>query len=378
MQKEYFQYGQTETDYLKAKDVKLAEAIEKIGHIQRPVIPDMFQALMYTIIGQQISVKSHVSIWQKMKTTICVEPQTIAHLPANELQKTGLSFRKVEYMQDIARRITNKELDLTALQKMSDAEVCSELGKLRGIGVWSAEMLMTFSMQRPNVLSFGDLAIQRGLRMLYHHHEITPKLFQKYRRRYSPYASVAALYLWAIAGGVIDGLKDYKPQAKLKRKRTMSNKIFYKSKIGVLEIHCTEKHLVCLHFAPSTTADAKITNTKPNRLCKEVIKQIDEYLQAKRTCFDIPLLLEGTDFQRKVWQTLLEIPYGKTASYKDIAEATGNPKAARAVGMANNKNPVAIVVPCHRVIENNGKLGGYAGGIQLKQKLLDMEKSVAI
>ena len=105
-------------------------------------------------------------------------------------------------------------MDLEALHTMSDEEVCRELSSLKGVGVWTAEMLMTFSMQRPDVFSFGDLAIHRGLRMLYHHRKIDKKLFEKYRRRYSPYGTVASLYLWAIAGGAIEGMRDYAPKKK--------------------------------------------------------------------------------------------------------------------------------------------------------------------
>ena len=97
---------------------------------------------------------------------------------------------------------------------MSDAEVCAKLSELDGIGVWTAEMLMLHSLQRPDVLSFGDLAVQRGLRMLYHHRKITRPLFEKYRRRYSPYGSVACIYLWAVSAGAVEGLKDYAPKEK--------------------------------------------------------------------------------------------------------------------------------------------------------------------
>ena len=92
---------------------------------------------------------------------------------------------------------------------MSDEEVCAKLSELNGIGVWTAEMLMIFSMQRPNVLSYGDLAIHRGLRMVYQHRKIDKEKFNKYWKRYTPYASVASLYLWAVAGGAIDGMKDF-------------------------------------------------------------------------------------------------------------------------------------------------------------------------
>ena len=113
-------------------------------------------------------------------------------------------------------------------------------------------------------------------------------------------------------------------------------------------------------------------------LSNQVFQQLIEYIEGKRRSFDFPYELRGTDFQNKVWQELCKIPYGETRSYKEIARAIGNEKACRAVGMANNKNPIIIVVPCHRVVGANGKLVGYAGGISMKQHLLDMEKLKSI
>ena len=111
-------------------------------------------------------------------------------------------------------------------------------------------------------------------------------------------------------------------------------------------------------------------------LIKEAYRQLSEYLKGERKGFDLPLLIKGTTFQQQVWKALLEIPYGETRSYKQIAEAIGNPKAVRAVGMANNRNPLLIVVPCHRVIGANGKLVGYGAGIEMKEFLLRLEKSL--
>ena len=112
----------------------------------------------------------------------------------------------------------------------------------------------------------------------------------------------------------------------------------------------------------------------PSSLQREVDKQMGEYFEGKRKAFDLPLRPEGTDFQKKVWNALLEIPFGETRSYQDIANAVGSPKACRAVGMANHQNPIIIVIPCHRVIGKNGKLVGYGGGLSMKEKLLLLEK----
>lgn len=102
--------------------------------------------------------------------------------------------------------------------------------------------------------------------------------------------------------------------------------------------------------------------------------QLEEYFAGKRKNFDLPLAPKGTDFQKRVWKALTDIPYGETRTYGEIAAAVGNPKAARAVGMANNKNPIGIIVPCHRVVGADGKLVGYAGGMEKKEWLLNLEQ----
>ena len=109
-------------------------------------------------------------------------------------------------------------------------------------------------------------------------------------------------------------------------------------------------------------------------LIKKAAEQLAEYFDGKRTKFDLPLALKGTEFQLSVWQALQTIPFGETRSYGDIAVQVGNPRAPRAVGMANNRNPVAIIVPCHRVIGSDGSLTGYGGGLDVKHYLLDLEK----
>ena len=123
-----------------------------------------------------------------------------------------MTFRKAEYITDFSQKIHDGTFDLQAVWQMPGDEAIRALSSLKGIGVWTAEMILLFCMQRPDVFSYDDLAIQRGLRMLYHHRKIDRKLFEKYRRRFSPYGSVASLYLWAISGGAIPGMRDYAPK----------------------------------------------------------------------------------------------------------------------------------------------------------------------
>ena len=209
----YFADGEKEISYLKSKDEKLAEVIDQIGMIERETDTDLFSSVIHHIIGQQISTKAQATIWQRMQEDLGeVKAETILSVDISKLQSYGITFRKAEYITDFAKKVHNGICDLDAVWQMSDEEAIRELSSLKGIGVWTAEMILLFCMQRPDIFSYDDLAIQRGLRMIYHHRKIDRKLFEKYRRRFSPYCSVASLYLWAVSGGAIPEMKDYKPK----------------------------------------------------------------------------------------------------------------------------------------------------------------------
>ena len=209
----FFTYGKQETEALSAKDPKLAAVIAQVGLIEREVDTDLFSSVVHHIIGQQISTKAQATIWQRMRDGLgTVDAAHILEAGVPRLQAMGMTFRKAEYITDFAQKIRDGQFDLEGIWQKPDEEAIRELSALKGIGVWTAEMILLFCMQRPNVLSYDDLAIQRGLRMLYHHRKIDRKLFEKYRRRYTPYGSVASLYLWAVAGGAVPGMKDYAPK----------------------------------------------------------------------------------------------------------------------------------------------------------------------
>lgn len=144
----------------------------------------------------------------------------------------------------------------------------------------------------------------------------------------------------------------------------------YNSIIGDIFISADENFLLSVQFV-----NHNFIENKENKIIRQTKKQLDEYFRGKRKKFELPLNPKGTEFQKKVWLQLMKIPYGKTATYKDIATLIGNTNASRAVGNANNKNPIAIIIPCHRVIGSNNKLTGYAGGLDKKEKLLNLEKN---
>lgn len=145
----------------------------------------------------------------------------------------------------------------------------------------------------------------------------------------------------------------------------------YESPVGALTILAGENGIQAIKFGE----DEKVKSTgKASEMTGRAVKELEEYFQGKRKEFTVPCVPEGTDFQKRVWEALIQIPYGETRTYKEIAAAAGNSKASRAVGMANNRNPIPIIIPCHRVIGTNGSLTGYAGGLKAKEYLLKLER----
>ncbi len=149
---------------------------------------------------------------------------------------------------------------------------------------------------------------------------------------------------------------------------------YYHSPIGWIRITGTEEGIASLYFVEDAEA---VTGEIPPCL-QECLRQLDEYFQGQRRAFSLKLLPRGTEFQQRVWAQLLKVPYGSTASYRDIALALGDADAVRAVGSANGKNPISIIIPCHRIIGSGGKLIGYGGGVWRKEWLLRHERGVLV
>ena len=147
---------------------------------------------------------------------------------------------------------------------------------------------------------------------------------------------------------------------------------FYATPMGKMGIAEADGAITDLYFSDGSLPEGAVV--QETELLKKAAAQLNEYFDGQRKGFELPLAAQGTAFQQAVWQALQSIPYGETRSYKEIAEQIGRPKACRAVGMANNRNPIAIIVPCHRVIGANGQLVGYAGGLSIKEYLLQLER----
>lgn len=412
----YVEYGDDAVAYLSERDPRMADAIARIGHVWRVRDDDLFQAVVHSIVGQQISTRAQATVWARMRDGLgTVDAAHVAAASVEELQAFGMTYGKVGYIRDFALHVQDGSFDIAAVERMGDDEAIEALASLRGVGRWTAEMILTFCLNRPDVFAYDDLAIQRGLRMLYHHRRITRKLLERYRRRFSPYCSVASLYLWEVAGGALPELRDLAQKAGPARKRparkagekdggaarkvvrkgasaprkdagagagTTYVTTFETGMIGTLTLASDGERISHCWFEHDRNWDADAAKTYVRKDDLPVFdiacRWLRRYFAGERPdSSELPLGLSGTPFRMAVWGQLLRIPYGQTVTYGELAERvesqTGRRTSARAVGGAVRHNPICVIVPCHRVVGSGGSLTGFAGGIEVKARLLAAE-----
>ncbi len=197
---QFFEYGQREMAYLKSRDKKLGEAIDKIGFIKREINPDSFSALISSIVSQQISGKAAKTVQGRLDKLLGkITPENIMQADVSHIQACGMSQRKAVYIKGIADAAISGRVDFGSLHTLTDPEIIKKLSSLYGVGVWTAEMLLIFSLCRPDVVSYKDLAIRRGMMKLYGFKELSREEFEARRKLYSPCGSVASLYLWRLS-----------------------------------------------------------------------------------------------------------------------------------------------------------------------------------
>lgn len=194
-----FEYGDKEMNYLKNVDPLLGGVIDRMGKIDRVIIPELFPALIYAVIGQQISIKAAKTIWTRFQERFEITPAYLAQVEIEEIAGCGMQSTKAKYIRGIAETVTRGDFALESLYPLTDKEVIKKLSTLNGIGVWTAEMLLLNCMERPDIISYGDIAIRRGIMMLYGLSALTKEQFAEYKNRYSPYGSVASIYLWRLS-----------------------------------------------------------------------------------------------------------------------------------------------------------------------------------
>ncbi|HNX48258.1 MAG TPA: DNA-3-methyladenine glycosylase [Methanomassiliicoccales archaeon] len=195
-----FEYGQVEIDYLRRRDERLGQVIDSLGMLKAEMYPDLFTALISSVIGQQISGKAAATVWNRVVERFGeITPTNLHQASLEDIQSCGTSFRKASYVKGIAEACENGGLDLEGLKALPDEEVVKALVSLKGIGPWTAEMMLIFSLGRKDVVSWGDLAIRRGMISLYGLESLDRQEFDRFREKYRPYGSVASLYIWELA-----------------------------------------------------------------------------------------------------------------------------------------------------------------------------------
>jgi DNA-3-methyladenine glycosylase II len=208
----YLKYGEREVRHLSTVCPELGKVIDRLGFLQRPIEPDLFTALASSIVSQQITGKVAQTIWGRLvmaaeakmsgsnlnNSVGAISPETFSLLTIDELRACGLSNRKAEYISGIASAVVDGSLDFDRLRILSDTDFTNELVKLRGVGEWTAEMMLIFSLERPDVLSWGDFAIKKGITKLFGLETLTREKFEEIRSNFSPYNTVASLYLWEL------------------------------------------------------------------------------------------------------------------------------------------------------------------------------------
>ena len=199
----YFEYGKTEMDFLSAADENMRRLIENTGHIYRKTYDDLFQCVASSIAGQQISGKALETVWRRL-TVLCggeVTAEKVAELLPGEIKSCGMSMKKAAWIKSFADALAGGKFDADSVAGMSDGDVVAALRAFDGIGQWTAEMALIFALKRPDVFSYGDLGIRKGLMKLIGSASIDRKIFEVYRKKFSPYGTVASFYLWALASG---------------------------------------------------------------------------------------------------------------------------------------------------------------------------------
>lgn len=215
----FFEYGEREVSYLKRKDKRLAAVIDSVGHLDMPMDGDLYSSLVRNVIGQQISIPLYERMWARFREAYgdVPDPKKVIAGGADKLRELGMTARKAEYILGLSEGAIGGTVDRSAVDEMDDEEAFRFLDSLRGIGPWTAEMAMLFCLGRKDVFSYGDLALIRGIRMLYGVKKVSKAYFERLRKRFSPYGSVASFYIWEVGEGRVPGYED--PASKEKRKR---------------------------------------------------------------------------------------------------------------------------------------------------------------
>ncbi len=199
----FFKYGNTEIEYLKSKDEKMKNYIEKTGIIERQINPDLFSALVDNILSQQISSKAAETVTRRFFELEKTKPKDVLNLQANEIAACGTSNKKADYILGAAEFFIQNKITNAKIKKMEDEEIIELLTKIKGVGAWTVEMLLIFSLCRKNILSYNDLAIRNGIKIMYKLDDLNKADFNLIKEKFSPYCTIASFYFWNISNKAV-------------------------------------------------------------------------------------------------------------------------------------------------------------------------------
>lgn len=369
VQMKSFRIDDAKKVHLTQRDPVLGALITYLPPIEREYNEDCFIALISAIVYQQISISAGNAIWNRLETGVGhLTPPEILQVPIENLRQYGLSSAKAHTVHAIAEAFSTHQLTDAFLKSASRKDVTEALTQIKGIGTWTAEMFLMFSLGREDIFSYKDLGLRSGIKWLYGLSEPPTEPFVDLLvRLWHPYATIAAFYLWEITLKALTKADRLQTLGDLPYDVTQTGIGHMTSPIGDLTIYTSLTEVSEIHFM----RPHRPVNETP--LVRLAIDELQSYFNGSLKHFTLPLSKSGTDFQKTVYRELIRIPYGEAISYGALACAIGNPKASRAVGGANNKNPLPILVPCHRVVGSKGQLVGYAGGLSIKEWLLNHE-----
>jgi O-6-methylguanine DNA methyltransferase len=334
---------------------------------------DPFETAICTILGQLVSAGNRAALIGQLvqnygeeivnpfsgeKTRLFPAPRVLAEA---ELKAVKTTRARRAAIRDFSRRVLNGALSLADHQ--DPIALRKALLDTKGIGAWSAEYISMRAVGDADAFPRTDLILKRVL-ALYPELDVTAV---------KPWRSYAAMYLW----------KAFAQRLSKTKKGVAAMSLFYKkmkSPVGKLKLIASAHALVAVLWEREEPDRVKLdapTFAPEHPILIETERQLTEYFTGARAEFDLPIEPHGSAFQKKVWQALRNIPFGQTRSYLELAKALGSAAASRAVGLANGKNPLSIIVPCHRVIGSDGSLTGFAGGLEIKAALLALEAKAA-
>lgn len=194
----YLKYTDEAVHYLKSRDKVLGEVIDRLGHIEREADDGLFPSIIHQIIAQQISNKAQAAVWSRVQSALgTITPDAVMRCGEDALRAAGLSHNKVRYVKNAAEMVLGGQCDLRGIERMTDSDAVEALTMLKGVGRWTAEMVLIFGLERPDVLSRGDAGIKRGVKLVYGR-EADDALFDEVQSTLSPWCSVASLYFWQV------------------------------------------------------------------------------------------------------------------------------------------------------------------------------------